>query len=344
MESDLRNYISKEEFFLICEENGFKSEEDKLQLSGYLHDLGICLHFQDDKDSLLYRTVILKPTWATDAVYKVLDNSDVIANRGVFTRQDLRNIWSGDEYRDKQTELLELMKKFQLCYEIPQQKNHFIAPQLLNDNQPEYDWDASKNLIMRYRYPDFMIKGILTRFIVVMHEDIYSCDVKETSDRDLQQCVWKSGVVLQKNNTKAEVIENYGKREIVVRVGGETPRDLLTIVSNEIDKINKSYKRLKYQKLIPCNCPVCKDSPNPHGYDYKKLMEKYSNGKKTVECDIKPYHTVEILSLIDHSFSRNVDRSSKKLNETIDGVASEKYSIHHHYGDGDNVGGNKNIN
>ncbi len=56
------------------------------------------------------------------------------------------------------------MKKFQLCYEIPGKKNNFIAPQRFSDNQPEYDWNESQNLILRYAYPDFMPKGIITRF------------------------------------------------------------------------------------------------------------------------------------------------------------------------------------
>ena len=35
-------------------------------------------------------------------------------------------------------ELLELMKKFQLCYEIPCRRDTFIAPQLLSENQADY--------------------------------------------------------------------------------------------------------------------------------------------------------------------------------------------------------------
>ena len=40
--------------------SGSTRREDSLQFSGYLHDLGICLHFQED-DPVLKNTVILKP-------------------------------------------------------------------------------------------------------------------------------------------------------------------------------------------------------------------------------------------------------------------------------------------
>ena len=92
LELDSRNYISLEEYLSICEQNGFEKTEYKLQLSGYLHDLGVCLHFQDDP--LLNKTVILKPEWGTAAVYKALDSQTVRNKFGKFNKDDLTNIWN----------------------------------------------------------------------------------------------------------------------------------------------------------------------------------------------------------------------------------------------------------
>ena len=286
LENDSRNYISLEEYLDICETNGFTQEEDALQLSGYLHDLGVCLHFQDQEDSLLYKIVILQPEWGTHAVYNVLDNHEVINNKGKFTRHDLKRIWKEDKYASTRGELLELMKKFQLCYEIPHCKDTFIAPQLLSDNQPDYNWDKSYNLILRYAYPDFMPKGILTRLIVVMHQYI-----------DQQKYVWKSGVIFTKDNTKAEVIEYYGKREINIRVTGIDKRELLSIVAYELDKINASYQRLKYSQLIPCNCHKCKDNESPHSYPFERLRQFIVDQQYTIQCQIS-YEMVNVWSLL----------------------------------------------
>ncbi|MEH2302831.1 MAG: COR domain-containing protein [Nostoc sp.] len=148
LESDARNYINLDEYLNICQQNGFTQRNDKLQLSSYLHDLGVCLHFQED--ALLNKTVILKPKWGTDAVYKVLDNQKVISNLGSFTRSDLANIWCEDEYAAMHDELLRLMINFKLCYEIPRSQGKYIAPQLLSANQPSYDWNETNNLILRY--------------------------------------------------------------------------------------------------------------------------------------------------------------------------------------------------
>ncbi|MEH1888766.1 MAG: COR domain-containing protein [Nostoc sp.] len=354
LESDSRNYISLDEYLNICQQNGFTQRNDKLQLSGYLHDFGVCLHFQEDP--LLNKTVILKPKWGTDAVYKVLDNEKVIRNLGSFTRSDLGNIWCEDEYATMHDELLRLMINFKLCYEIPKSKGEYIAPQLLSANQPSYDWNEINNLILRYTY-EFMPKGIITQFIVAMHELITE-----------QKCVWKSGVVLSKDQTKAEVIEYYGKREIKIRVSGRHKRDLMTIVTHELDKIHDSYQRLKYNKLIPCNCHTCKDSQEPHFYKLENLRNRLAKQKYDVECDIS-YEKVNVLSLIDDVINGGKERSSVEqlgveanplqspqipsnniyinLNQVqeqqnqIRQKENNSMSTVNQYGSGDNVGGDK---
>ena len=289
LESDTRNYMGLDEYLNICQQNGFTQRNDKLQLSSYLHDLGVCLHFREDP--LLNKTVILKPKWGTDAVYKVLDNEKVIRNLGSFTRSDLANIWCEDEYATMHDELLRLMINFKLCYEIPRSQGKYIAPQLLSANQPIYDWDETNNLILRYTY-EFMPKGIITQFIVAMHELMNE-----------QQCVWKSGVVLSKDQTKAEVIEYYGKREIKIRVSGRHKRDLMTIVTHELDKIHDSYQQLKYNKLIPCNCHTCKDSQQPHFYPFEILRQFLADRQEVIQCQ-KSYQMVDVLGLIDDVMNR----------------------------------------
>jgi internalin A len=284
LENDPRHYINVEEYLDICEQNGITQLEFKRQLSGYLHDLGVCLHFQDDP--LLNKTVILKPSWGTDAVYKVLDTPQVRDNFGRFTLADLDTIWAEEKYALMRAELAQLMMKFQLCYQLPGTAGTYIVPQLLSDDQPEYPWDEANNLILRYSY-DFLPKGIITRFIVAMHR--YIAD---------QQYVWKSGVILEKDQTRAEVVEYYDKREIKIRVAGQYKRDLMIIVNHELDKIHASLNRLKFARLIPCNCEQCKGSQAPHFYEYESLRIRLANKRYQVECD-KSYQLVDVLNLID---------------------------------------------
>jgi internalin A len=298
LEKESRNYITLDKYLDLCEENGFTSIEDKLQLSEYLHDLGVCLHFQ--KDELLNKTVILKPNWGTDAVYKVLDNTEVIQKQGRFTRNDLKSIWSEEKYAMMQDELLRLMMNFKLCYEIPNSPKTYIAPQWLSGSQPHYTWDESDNLLLRYKY-EFMPKGILTRFIVEMHSWI-----------EKQSCVWKSGVVLNQDDSRAEVIElyRYHKGEIHIRVSGKRQQNLLTTIRHELDKIHDSYKslddrlnkvqRLKYAALVPCNCSSnCKNNQDPYFYPLERLY-KCLDTQKEIQCQFS-FTMVNVRALINDS-------------------------------------------
>ncbi len=285
LENDSRNYISFEEYSTICRLNKLTDRKDMLRLSNYLHDLGVCLHFQDEYSKLKH-CVILKPEWGTTAVYKVLDNDKVKKNLGCFTKDDLKDIWQDDEYADMRAELLELMMQFKLCYEIPGHRDTYIAPQLLSIEKADYSWDESNNLILRYTYT-FMPKGMLTRFIVEMHSLI-----------EQQTLVWKTGVVLVKDQTRAEVIENYNQREIKIRVAGNRKKELMATVTHELEKIHKSYEHLQYQTLVPCNCENCKDIQMPHFYDRDVLYRSLDACNSQIQCQ-KSFRMVDVRRLID---------------------------------------------
>ncbi len=277
------NTITVEQYCDLCRQNGFKDKQQMLFLSSYLHDLGVCLHFQEDK--LLKRTVILRPEWATTAVYKVADSGTVRNNKGRFTEADTAEIWADSEYSDLRDELLQIMMRFKLAYEIPNQPGRYIAPQLLPISKPEYRWDSTDNLILRYTY-DFMPKGILSRFIV------------ETNPRiENQDHVWKNGVILTDNWARAEVIEYYPQKEIYIRVSGTNKKPLLEVVRGELWKIHESYERLKYDELIPCNCPRCRDSNKPESYPYDLLMKYISDRRYDIECRAS-YEKVDVRRLM----------------------------------------------
>ncbi|MEO0333034.1 MAG: hypothetical protein AAF223_15355, partial [Bacteroidota bacterium] len=141
----------------------------------------------------------------------------------------------------------------------------------------------------KYEY-EFMVKGILARFIV------------ETQGHIEQSHYWRSGVVLNYYDSKAEVIEkyNYYKGEINIRVAGKRKKDLITIIEHEIDKIHRLFKNLKVIKKVPCNCSNCRDSADPCFYESYKLREMVENQKMKVSCDKPPdYYDVDILELIN---------------------------------------------
>ncbi|MEH2185870.1 MAG: COR domain-containing protein [Nostoc sp.] len=301
LENNSRNYINLEEYYTLCRVNNLTDRKDMLRLSSYLHDLGVCLHFQDD--STLKHYVILKPEWGTAAVYKVLDNQTVKDNLGCFTKDDLEDIWKSSEYADMRDELLQLMMRFKLCYEIPGHRNTYIAPQLLSIEKADYTWSDRNNLILRYTYT-FMPKGILTRFIVETHPWI-----------EQQKLVWKNGVVLNKDQTRAEIIENYNQREIKIRVAGNRKKELMAVITHELEKIHNSYERLQYQTLVPCNCENCEGSRTPHAY-YMDVLYRFRYARQyEIQCQ-KSFQMVDVRRLIDDVMFQS-DRPDGELNPQV---------------------------
>jgi hypothetical protein len=145
-------YITQQEYFHIYSRHLEFDRARALHLSQYLHDLGVCLHFQDDP--LLARTVILQNQWATEAVYRILDDETVKAQFGRFNNTDCERLWRDSVYADMHPELLALMQRFELCYELQDSKPPtWLAPQLLPPAKPQElaGWSQPEDLVLRYR-------------------------------------------------------------------------------------------------------------------------------------------------------------------------------------------------
>jgi len=304
LEDDPRDYISVDDFLNICHESGVSDREKALYLSEYLHDLGVFLHFQDNP--LLRKLVILKPDWATSAVYKLLDSNLVINNFGKFNYEDVKAIWHEEKYIHKYDELLELMMKFEICYKVQEENIEFVAPQLLSINEPNFYWGKNNNTVVKFQY-DFLPKGVITRFIVRMNRYINSYDF-----------VWKEGVILSRNNARASVIQSYDKNVITVKLEGIRKKELLTLVLEEFNKIHDSYPRIKVNTNIPCNCRLCKNSQKPHFFDYENLTKRVDKQVEKVQCD-KSFEDVDVQDLIDETFTKNntTKRTAKILKEEL---------------------------
>ncbi len=283
IDNDFRNTITIEEYLDICKKNGISKTEDAFVLSSYFHDIGVFLHFQNDE--LLRKTIFLKPNWATSAVYKILDHKLLNKKNGKFTKNDAKKIWKDGEYKLVQDELLKLMQKFFLTYEIDD-SGEFIVPERLNPISPAYDWNKEANLFLSYKYDVFMPKGIMSMFIVRKHKYITN-----------QEHVWRRGVVLCRGETFAEIVESYDSRTIKIRIHGKNRRDFMTIITEELDTINAQYEKMKVDKLIPCNCDTCNAAKQPYFFGYDKLKRRLENSKYEIECEIS-YEKVNIRRLM----------------------------------------------
>ncbi|HNL07936.1 MAG TPA: COR domain-containing protein, partial [Chitinophagales bacterium] len=188
---------------------------------------------------------------------------------------DLLEAWRDDCYEGKFPQLLKLMERFELAFPLSDEPNTYIAPLLLPEDQPKYVWSKQYSLQLRYNY-DFMPKGIFSRLMVRLHHLIK------------EHLFWKRGMVLRRSNTEAEVREEYEGRNLFISVKGKEAREMIYEIGSEIDRINSTFhfsERMRVIKQVPCNCDDCKNTSNPHFYEYQTLLRRLEVLKKTtIEC------------------------------------------------------------
>jgi internalin A len=292
------------------------SERDSKLLSGYLHDLGVLLHFQDDE--VLNEIIILQNEWGTGAVFRILDDEQIKKAYGHFTKADCERIWNDENYKGMHRELRQLMMKFELCYELRDcTPATWLATQLLPQAPTLHDFgEIASDLVLRYEY-DVLPKGMVPRLMVRMNRYVRHPEL-----------AWRQGIIFEHRETKVLVNIPYGKREIHLRARGENPHILLMLISEDLEALNGTFEGLKdkIRKMVPCICRTCQITTVPFLHNFDKLMERKHLGKKTIECGNAPFEEIKVIELLE-----GIGYQGKNASEIIHdfGIVSDKNMIRH---------------
>ena len=256
-----KNYISFEQYREICKEEREANRESQDFLASHLHDLGIVLNYKDDPR--LRDTNVLNPLWVTNGIYKLLNAHDLTDQQGELASTNLAQILDPQDYPlERHSFLLELMRKFELCFRFQEDENHYLIPDLLDKQQPEAakDFNPAECLNFRYQYP-ILPEGLLPRFIVRTH-------ILST-----QQLRWRTGVILAFEGNQALVKGDRQDRCVTINVNGPiaSRRRLLAIIRSDFERIHSSFKfKAKEQVPVPEYPEVV--------LDYRKLVVMEQSG------------------------------------------------------------------
>jgi len=270
------NFITHDKYLELCAENEVSDETSQRTLIGFLHDLGVVLHFQDDPR--LEALGILNPQWVTNGVYKILNSHTLFQNKGVLTVAMLDEILNLPEYpRGKRLFIVDMMKKFELCYDIEPDKT-FLVPDLLPKDQPDLKFNGIP--ACEYAYP-VLPSSVITRFIVRMNQKIDD------------GFVWRTGVLLKIGENHALVKADIEDKKITIAIDGleHTRRDALSAIRYQLDEIHASIKGLNPEKRVPVP-----EAPNAEPLDYEYLLQleqdgfeehPVKNGNRLVKVNVK---------------------------------------------------------
>jgi len=185
-----------------------------------------------------------EPKWVTEAVYKIINSPKVAEHKGIlkpaFLDEILKQKKEDDYYYppDKYHCIIELMKKFEICYQL--EKGDVLIPDLLNVEESEFEFDYVGSLKFIFEY-DFLPHLVMPRFIVRMHNDIK------------QNCRWRTGVLLQNTAFDAEAVVKADNEEkkIFIYVSGQEKRDYFAVIRHTLRDINADYEKINAVENVP---------------------------------------------------------------------------------------------
>jgi small GTP-binding protein len=298
------NYINYDDYIKLCTQNGVTDEISQRALISFLHDLGVVLYFQDNPR--LEALGILNPQWVTNGVYKILNSDAVFQNKGMLTVSMVNEILNLPEYpRNKRLFIVDMMKKFELCYDIEADKT-FLVPNLLPKDEPA---KLKFNGIpaFEYAYP-VLPSSVITRLIVRMNQHV------------LDNYVWRTGVLLKIGENTALVKADIEDYKITIAIDGleHTRRETLAAIFYHLDDIPASIKGLNPERLVPV--PGAENA-KPIPYNYLLMLEAKGmetlpvpDGNRLIDVNIR-----KILSGIPNETQNKEDKGNVTNNIIIGG-------------------------
>jgi len=237
-----KNFIQMSEYYTLCVKNNVTDQKEQDHLLRFLHDLGSVLSFNDpDSPFQLREMSVLNPLWVTKGVYKVLNYTAVAKRGGVLLESDLAGILPARSHpKACYGFIIEMMKKFELCFAIDEGKKWLVA-ELLPVNEPDVNWNFGGALNFQYHY-DVLPGGIICRFIVRRYVNLTD-----------KPTYWRSGVVLKLEGCKALVRSDTDKGRMFISVRGpeNCRRSALAVIRDEFQRIHSTVPKLEPKEMVP---------------------------------------------------------------------------------------------
>jgi len=306
LEKMKEHFISYDEYKNFCREEKIIDKSAQDTLVDYLNDLGVILHFKDFK---LKETHVLEPEWVTTAVYKIINSKDIAASKGLLKLESLEDILKKKTRKDyyyppdKHKYIIDLMQKFELCYEID--GSMILIPDLLEIPQPVFDFDYETALKFRVEY-DFLPRSIMPRFIVKMHRDIKN------------RYQWRTGVVLADETfqSTAVVISDDEAKTIYIYVQGTQKRDYFAIILKNLRDIHRSFEKLEVVEKVP----MPDESNVSTSYEHLLTLENMGISEFVPDGSKKKYNVKELLGTVytEKNTEAEILQILKKLQDKFD--------------------------
>ncbi|WP_190240910.1 COR domain-containing protein [Nostoc sp. 'Peltigera membranacea cyanobiont' 210A] len=293
-------------------------------LARWLYELGEILYFQDNEE--LNDTVILKPQWVTEYISKVLESEDVINRKGIFTRQEMNQLWR-DLEPSMRDHFLHLMERFDLSYRTQENRDLSLVVERLPLDAPNYEqkWQQIKQagecneISMKFQL-NTIPAGIPTWFIARQH-------------RFTTGIHWRNGVLFAYEQEHLALVEAVkSDRYLQLTVRGVYPQNFFALLKDGIELLLRRFPGLDIQRKIPCLGHNGK--PCSHEFDYEQVRKRFQRNKLTIECpkatEDEDISVIELLQGLDWTIKdavldslKDLKKSNNEIKDKLDDIQNK---------------------
>ena len=295
-----RAYVRHDEVTHLFEDFDLNAREARLMFNTF-HQLGHVIYYGRHPELQDYDIVILKPDWLSTAISYVLDDANTRKRGGLVRFSDLNALWQDPE-RDFQYPFelhdvfLGVMEQFKLSYRVEtheeENSTHLIA-QLVPQKNPEERlqqvwYNAFREeerqqvqicrIVDRINNESAIAEGLFFQLIVRLHT--YSLGLEDYT----QSVHWRKGLVLDNGHNGRALLEHIGNN-IHITVSAIYPEVFVGILTDRvIHLVNRFWKGLECQVMVPCIIPCGKNEPGTGLYEVKRLIESIGLSHSQYPC------------------------------------------------------------
>ncbi|MEN3942517.1 COR domain-containing protein [Prosthecobacter sp. SYSU 5D2] len=333
LETDGRPYLTLDEYHLLAKKSGIADRQHRDILLSLMHQLGSVLHFSEhaifEKDRARNATTaqveelnVLDPGWVTGAIYKLLNDAELIRAGGRMDRASMARSLAELEGRQypgtKQDFIIAMMRRFEICFPFDGETDRWFLPDLLNKDEVDTgNWAGA----MAFRYQYQVLPGsIISRLMVRLHSHI------------ARHCLWRTGAKFKKAPCEALVRSDEEKAQvdICVRGGSKSQRQaFLALICGTLEDIHRSWSG---HLPVEAQLPLPKHPDVYVGYEKYLQLEGKEIGRhqEMVNGLLEEIEVTTVLNQVSQRPQRNKEREKRRPKDEMRQGRASKVENHFH--------------
>ena len=254
--AETETHIPRARFDEIAAPHGLTPDVAAVWLN-LLHDFGDLMYYGDVEG--LENIIVLRPDWLTGAIARVLDDAEVLRNRGVLDHARLPQLWAQYDHA-LHPFLHAVMEQFDICCrEHKGQKWSLVGEKVPHEQPDGIPASTGRKLRMVYEF-DEEPPGLMPWLIVR--------NFRFTTGRH-----WRFGAYLEHDGHGALVQFDRGTKRLSLNVHGYVPLNFFALLQDGVDQVLPRWKGLKdkVRQQIPCGQNRKDGSPCDRFFDLPDL-------------------------------------------------------------------------